>query len=127
MRFGNALTHIVRQVLTADPNLGPVYLSKLDLSNACMRLWVRLEDTPFTASLLTKLHPADKHLVGFHLSLPMGWVDRTSYFCMVMEMVTDLENQAMPVRNTAPPTNSRGRCRHPNGDRQRAPRPGARP
>ena len=29
MRFGGAIQHILKQVLTADPRLGPVYLSKV--------------------------------------------------------------------------------------------------
>ena len=82
MRFDGALTRIVWQVLIADTSLGPLYLSKVDLANAYMHLWVRLEDTTSTAFLITKLHPANKHLVGFHLYLPMGWMDSAPYFCM---------------------------------------------
>ena len=52
MRFGGALECIVRQVLTVEPNLGPVYLRKLDLADAYMRLWAILEYTPSTAFLL---------------------------------------------------------------------------
>ena len=42
MRFGGALQHIFKQVLTEDPRLGPVYLSKVDLADAYMKLWVRM-------------------------------------------------------------------------------------
>ena len=38
MRFGGALLRILKQVLAADPSLGPVYFSKVDLKNAYMRL-----------------------------------------------------------------------------------------
>ena len=38
MRFGGALLRILKQVLAADPCLGPVYLTKLDLSDAYMSL-----------------------------------------------------------------------------------------
>ena len=31
MRFGGAIHHIIKQVLMADPRLGPVYFSKVDL------------------------------------------------------------------------------------------------
>ena len=105
MRFGGALTHIVQRVLTAYPTLGPVYLSKVDLDDAYMHLWLILilEYNPSTAFLLPKLNPYNKHLMGFHLSLPMGWVDSAPYFCMATEMVTYLANQAMPVRHTAAP------------------------
>ena len=38
MRFGDALQRILKQVLTANPRLGPVYLSKLDLADTYMIL-----------------------------------------------------------------------------------------
>ena len=41
MIFGGALLRILKQLLTADPRLGPVYLSKVYLADAYMRLWVR--------------------------------------------------------------------------------------
>ena len=34
MHFGGALQRILKKVLTADPCLGPVYLSKVDFSDA---------------------------------------------------------------------------------------------
>ena len=46
MRFGGAPQRILKQVLTADPRLGPVYLNKLDLADAYMRLGVGMEDFP---------------------------------------------------------------------------------
>ena len=42
MRFGGVLRCILKQVLTTDPHLGPVYLSKVDLADAYMRLWVKI-------------------------------------------------------------------------------------
>ena len=42
MYFGGALQRILRQVFTADPRLGPVYLSNVDLDNPYMRLWARM-------------------------------------------------------------------------------------
>ena len=38
MRFEGALQRILRQVLTNDSRLIPVYLSKVDLEDAYMRL-----------------------------------------------------------------------------------------
>ena len=34
MQFGGALQHILKQVLTADPRIGPVYLSMVDLEDS---------------------------------------------------------------------------------------------
>ena len=57
MRFGVALRHILKQVLTADPRIGPVYLSKVDLVDVYMRLWVSMEDAPSVFLLTTKTIP----------------------------------------------------------------------
>ena len=56
--------------------------------------------------LLHKKSPEDKQLVGFHLSLPMGYVDITPYFCMSTETIAYITNAAMDGRHTSPP--------HPN-------------
>ena len=40
--FEGALLRIIKQVLTADPCIGPVYISKVHLVDAYMRLWVRM-------------------------------------------------------------------------------------
>ena len=45
MRFGGTFYRIIRRVLMAKPRLGLVYLGKVDLANAYMQLWVRLENT----------------------------------------------------------------------------------
>ena len=60
MRFGGALHRILKQVLTANPRLCPVYLIKVDLSDMYMRLWVRMEDIPSVAFLIPKKPPSDQ-------------------------------------------------------------------
>ena len=42
MRFRGVLLRIIKQALTADPRQGPVYLRKVDLVDAYMRLWLRM-------------------------------------------------------------------------------------
>ena len=59
MSFGGALQCILKQVLTADPLLGLVYLGKVDLADAYMRLWVKMEDLPSVAFLTPKKNPRD--------------------------------------------------------------------
>ena len=75
MNFRGTLHRITRQVLTADPWLVLVYLGKVDLSKAYMRIWVRIEDTSSVDFLLPKKMTQEKQLVGFHSSLPLGFVD----------------------------------------------------
>ena len=86
-----------------DQRLRPVYLGKVDLADAYMWLWVRLKDTPSAALLLPKKRSTDKHLVGFHLSLSMGYVDSTPYFCMSTETISNIANVSMGGRHKPPP------------------------
>ena len=95
------LQRILKQVLTVDPHLGPIYLRNLYFADAYMGLWVRMEDVPFVAFLIPKKNPSDTQLVQFQLSLPMGYIDIAPYFCMVTETVTDLTNNAISQREKA--------------------------
>ena len=80
MRFRGALGRIIIRLLMADTCIVPVYLGKLDLANAYMRLLFQIEYTPSVAFLITKNSLENEHLVGFHLSLPMVFVDIAPYF-----------------------------------------------
>ena len=101
MCFGGALLLILKQVLTADPRLGTLYLSKVDLADTYMRLWARMEDVQSVAFLIPKKTPRDTHLVGFHLSIPMGYIDNAPYYCMAMETLTNIANEAIFQREHA--------------------------
>eukprot|EP00957_Ditylum_brightwellii_P200910 15314834-Ditylum_brightwellii.AAC.1 len=52
MQFGRTLHRVLRQIVLADPALGPVFISKVDLANAYMRVWIRLEDVPRLAFMV---------------------------------------------------------------------------
>ena len=67
MRFGKALYRIIYCILAAPPKLGPASLNKVDIEDAYMRIWVRLEDIPLVAFLVPKATPNEEQLVGFHL------------------------------------------------------------
>ena len=101
MRFRGALLYILKKILTANPRLGPVYLRKLDLADAYMRLWVRMENVPSVAFLIPKKTLSDTHLVGFHLSLSMGYIDSAPYFFMATETVADLAKNSIYQRGQA--------------------------
>ena len=75
MRFGGVILRILGEVLTANPCLEPVYISKVDLAYAYMILWVIMEDILSVTILISKKPPSYLQLVGFHLSLTMGYVD----------------------------------------------------
>ena len=98
MRFGGALQSIPKQFLTVDLCLGPVYLRKVDLVNAYMRLWLIMEDVPSIDLLVHKKNTRDTKLVGSHLLIPMGYIDSAPYFCMAKETVAELTNEAIAQR-----------------------------
>ena len=101
MRLGFTLRRIMRRVLMADPMLGPVYLGKVDLADAYMRIWVRLGDTPSEAFLIPRKTQTDEQLVGFHLSLPMGYMDSSPFFCRATKTIINMANAAMAERHRA--------------------------
>ena len=93
--FRGALMRILKKVLTVDPRLGPVYLSKVDLADTYMSLWVRMEDVPSVDFLIPKNTPSNTQLMRFHLFLPIGYIDSAPYFCMAKETVANLANEAI--------------------------------
>jgi hypothetical protein len=46
MQFGRALLRILQKIARSDPRLGPVYLSKIDISDGFYRIAIRSEDVP---------------------------------------------------------------------------------
>ena len=86
MRFGKALYRVIDCILRAPPELGSTFLNKGDLADAYMRIWVRLEDIPSVAFLVPKATPEEDQLVGFHLTIPMGYVESAA-FCATAKTV----------------------------------------
>ena len=101
MRFRGEIQSILNQVLTADPRLGPVYLIKVNLADAYMRLLVRMEEVPSVAFLFPKKKTSNTQLVGFHLSLPMGYVYNAPCVFMATDTVADLTKEAISQRKQA--------------------------
>ena len=66
-----------------------------------MRLCVRMEEFLSVAFLIPKKKISNTQLVGFHLSLPMGYVDNAPNFCMATETVADLAKEAISQRKQA--------------------------
>ena len=97
MQFGRALHRVLQQVRQADPRQGPVYLSKIDMADAYMRVPLQIGSIAALGALLPK-HRNEPPMVAFPLILPMGWVESPPYFCAVSETITDLTNQALRTR-----------------------------
>ena len=65
------------------------------MADTYMRLWLRMEDVLSVAFLVPKENPRRTQLAGFHLSLPMEYVDNVPYFYMATDTVANLVNKAI--------------------------------
>ena len=72
MCFGGAVQRILKQVHTSEPYLWLVYLSKVDLVDAYMRLWVKMEDVLSVAFLTPRKTPATHSWQDSNSSSPWG-------------------------------------------------------
>ena len=91
MQFGRTLWRLLYRIHHANSQFGPVYMSKVDLSDGFYRLWLRPEDTHRLAVLFPsrKNEPA---LIGIPLTNPMGWVSSPPNFSACTETVCDMAN-----------------------------------
>jgi hypothetical protein len=92
MQFGRALQRILRTIARADPRLGPVYLSKIDIADGFYRIGIRVQDIP-KLGVLFPARDGEEQLIGFPLRLPMGWSQSPPIFTAATETVADLANQ----------------------------------
>jgi len=94
MQFGKALLRVLQHTHLANPHLGPVCLSKIDISDGFYHIWVQAEDIPKLGVILpTREH--EEPLVGLPLTLPMGWRESPPWFSSATETVADLANDTL--------------------------------
>ena len=91
--FGRLLQH-------ADPDKGPVYMAKFDISDGFYRLFLDPDDAPKLAVLMPKYN-GEPQLVAVPLSLTMGWVSSPPTFCAASETAADIANASL-FRRTMP-------------------------
>ena len=94
MQFGRALQRILQRIHRANPRLGPVFLSKIDIADGFYRVWLKASDIPKLAILFPS-REGEEQLVGLPLTLPMGWKESPPYFCSTTETAADLANNAL--------------------------------
>ena len=71
MQFGHALDRILREILLADPTMGPIYLLKLDISDGFYRINLAIEDI-LRLGVVFPVADGEEPLVAFPLVLSMG-------------------------------------------------------
>jgi hypothetical protein len=69
MQFGKALWRVLRHLKSANPHIGHVYLSKIDIAEGLYRISVQamIKTGSFFPST-----DSEEYLVGFLLALPIG-------------------------------------------------------
>ena len=100
MQFGHALDRILREILLADPQLGPVYMLKLDISDGFYRVNIAPNDVP-KLGVVFPSRPGKEQLVALPLVLPMGWKNSPPFFSAATETAADLANTNLS-RNITP-------------------------
>lgn len=101
MQFGRALERILYRIRHANPKFGPVYMSKVDISDGFYRIWLQATEAPALAVTLPQA-AGEPPLVAIPLVLPMGWVESPPAFCSATETIADLGNSRM-ARHHWPP------------------------
>ena len=103
MQFVQVLPCLLLTILGADPRWVPVFMTKVDLSGAYMRVWITPEYLPRIDFNAPPHSSGNDTLIIFHLSLPMGYIYCAPYLCCTIKTVADLANQISDVVATATP------------------------
>ena len=94
MQFGRALQRLLQRIHDANPRYGPVYLSKVDISDGFYRIGLRPDDA-IKLAVLFPTRPGEQPLIGIPLTLPMGWKESPPAFCTATETTADLANATL--------------------------------
>ena len=82
--------------------LGPAFLSKVDITDTYMIIWDQLNNITSVEFITPKETDSEPQLVGFHLSIPMGYVEYEPTFCATMEKIKYTSNNTMHNRGKHP-------------------------
>ena len=84
IQFRNNLPCPLHHILGVDPTLGPVFMSKMNLADADMSVWVHPED------VLCIEFVVPTPLINFNLYFTMGYAVSAPYFCCTRKTVAEL-------------------------------------
>jgi hypothetical protein len=91
LQFGYAILRILQSLQRADTRRGTIYLAKIDVADAFMRVAILASHVPALGALLP-FYPGEEKFVAFPFILSMGWVESPHYLCAVSETVADMAN-----------------------------------
>ena len=92
IQFGSCLARLVQKIWEADPEEGPVLLSKWDVSDAFPRCPLRPSHVGAFAYVVPPVDKDPSTLLCIDLVLPMGWVSSPDLFCATSETTADIAN-----------------------------------
>jgi hypothetical protein len=87
---------VLRHLKSANPDLGPECLSKIDSADGFYCIWVRARDVPKLGVLFPSTD-GEEYLVGIPLAFTMGWTESPNIFTVATETVTDVINNQLPL------------------------------
>ncbi|CAJ1959617.1 unnamed protein product [Cylindrotheca closterium] len=102
MQFGTAPLRIREALMKANPDYGPVYMYKNDMSDGFYR--IRLSTTgALKLGVILPRFEGLPQLVALPLVLPMGCTESPPWFCAFTETVADLTNVDLQQNKRVPP------------------------
>jgi hypothetical protein len=96
------LIHILQKIARSEPCLGPLFLSKIDISDGFYRIAIFSEGVPKLA-VVFPTEPGEEQLIGLPLVLPMGWTQSPPMFTAATQTVADLANIKLRSRQVSLP------------------------
>ncbi|CAJ1947446.1 unnamed protein product [Cylindrotheca closterium] len=102
MQFGTAPLRIREALMKANPDYGPVYTYKNDMSGGFYRIQLSTTGALKLGVILPRFEGLPQ-LVALPLVLPMGWTERPPWFCAFTETVADLTNVDLQQNKRVPP------------------------
>eukprot|EP00536_Pseudo-nitzschia_multiseries_P019441 jgi/Psemu1/60753/gm1.60753_g len=94
MQFGHTLRRLVTKVYQANSHFGPVYMSKIDLSDGFYQVQLKPEDT-MKLGVLFLSRQGEPPLIGICLTNPMGWKSSPPNFCACTKTIANLANASL--------------------------------
>ena len=92
MKFGQAFTRILQVIWEADPDKGPVWVSKLDATNSYHLSTLQPSHVGTFAYVVPSAPEEDGVIIFIDMVLSMGWVESPKFLCAFSETLTDVAN-----------------------------------
>ena len=102
MQYSRTIYLLIREIVFADPALGPVFMLKSDVSDGFYSILIRPEDAP-KLGLIFPSGADEEPMVAIPLTLSMVWENSPSLFCTSTETVADLANEFLRSHHPSGP------------------------